>query len=167
MTYKIKKCQDFPSAPAIPAATTLCFTVDSSRLIIAGTDASISVVDLLPEFPIVKRFKHYVASIDQEKEMIGSLAVSADGQWLASGDLLNQINIWNLDTLLVCGRDLKHSTHISAVTLTLFFHFDSFKPPFPSLIHNTLAWHLTPFPPPSLLPALPTNFSCTIAKRDG
>jgi WD40 repeat protein len=32
---------------------------------------------------------------------ICSLAVSADGQWLASGDLNNQIHIFNLDTMQV------------------------------------------------------------------
>ncbi|KAL6065936.1 U3 small nucleolar RNA-associated protein [Balamuthia mandrillaris] len=102
----------------------LLFTPDSSKLIIATNESSIQIVDLVaPDEPrIIKTFtQHQAQSFDtvpigtegEQPEAktepnqsgvfktapICTLAVSLDGQWLASGDLNNHIYVYNLDTL--------------------------------------------------------------------
>ncbi|KAJ3078711.1 U3 small nucleolar RNA-associated protein 4, partial [Quaeritorhiza haematococci] len=171
-TLKVVKCRNFPPAPAPassigggaetdlvslpPGAHALCFTPDSRRLIVAGIDSVVYIVDLAtPEFKILKAFYLHCGQssstasvsarlneIDEEdeedddvdamdtdvveaaaskkgkkkaaktavtpnrrmkgvgvKEIVCSLAVSADGAWLASGDLANRIYVYNLDAL--------------------------------------------------------------------
>lgn len=59
---------------------------------------------------------------DEQVSIIVSMATSPDGQWLATGDLLNRIHVFNLDALQVCIYGLRRDT------LMNFAHFahDSF-----------------------------------------
>ncbi|TPX62599.1 hypothetical protein PhCBS80983_g00402 [Powellomyces hirtus] len=145
---RVRKMKEFSATvgTVIPAAHKLCFTPDSLRMIVAGSDSVIYLVDLSQGvagvFDIVQKFSAHrgdEASEDDEdamdvdgndardsgkifkkggREMIATLAVSGDGQWLASGDLLNRIHIFNLDSL-------KHHATLpvfSALHTTLSFH---------------------------------------------
>ncbi|KAJ3295790.1 U3 small nucleolar RNA-associated protein 4 [Borealophlyctis nickersoniae] len=122
---KVRKCE-FPSPAIVPAAYSLCFTPDSLRLIVAGIDSTVYIVDLSRGdervFEVVQRFKQHCGQEDEGgdvemgeagvsksrktkagPELICSLAVSSDGQWLASGDLANRIHVYNLDSLRPLG----------------------------------------------------------------
>ncbi|TPX65865.1 hypothetical protein SpCBS45565_g04902 [Spizellomyces sp. 'palustris'] len=132
---RVRRAKTFPSSTEgpIPGAHALCFTPDSMRLIIGGSDSVVYVVDLSQSrddiFGIVKTFEVHrgdeagevevpadgdAMDVDGvgiptnsagklvtggEREMVATLAVSGDGQWLASGDLLNRIHVFNLDSL--------------------------------------------------------------------
>ncbi|KAJ3183700.1 U3 small nucleolar RNA-associated protein [Gaertneriomyces sp. JEL0708] len=149
---RVRKMKSFPSPTSLPAAHVLCFTPDSLRLIVAGCDSVIYVVDLSRGldnvFEVIKKFGVHRGDEDEDlstasaaeieamdvdtahstgktllggaRETISSLTVSGDGQWLASGDLLNRIHIFNLDAL----------------------HHHSTLPTFSSL-HTTISFHPT------------------------
>ncbi|OZJ06653.1 hypothetical protein BZG36_00273 [Bifiguratus adelaidae] len=102
-------------------ATALTFTPDSNRLIIATSTALLYVVDLSEwrngNYAVLRRFGHHCGlgfALSEDEQMdvddqdtrrdtristITSLAVSADGKCLASGDLLNRIHIFDIQTL--------------------------------------------------------------------
>ncbi|RKO91094.1 quinon protein alcohol dehydrogenase-like superfamily [Blyttiomyces helicus] len=137
---EVRKARTFPSPALIPAAHALAFTPDSLRLIVAGIDSTVTVVDLsTPTFSVEKRFTAHRGQGDararivdpdgedvdlmdvdgfegadangegisevrgsrgaEGPEMVCSLAVSADGMWLASGDRIGRIFVFNLDSL--------------------------------------------------------------------
>lgn len=83
------------------------FTPGSDRLIIATTDSRILVCSLLKwesgEFEVLCEFQdHRDSKSLNAKRQIGtitSMTISADGQWLATADHLNRINVFNLDSL--------------------------------------------------------------------
>ncbi|KAJ3003082.1 U3 small nucleolar RNA-associated protein 4 [Thoreauomyces humboldtii] len=144
---RVRKVKEFEATvgAVLPAAHAVRFTPNSSRLIVAGCDSVIYVVDLAtgPEgsFAIAKSFATHRGTDEARRgqnememdgqvvgkavvptrfgrEQIATLAVSGDGQWLASGDLFNRINVFNLDSL-------KHHATL---------------PVFPSL-HTTITFH--------------------------
>ncbi|KAJ3162242.1 U3 small nucleolar RNA-associated protein 4 [Geranomyces variabilis] len=145
---RVRKAREFSLTvgASLPSAHKLCFAPDSLRLIIAGCDSRIYLVDLSRgaegAYDIVATFSaHRGDEADDEdpdamdvdgqspkdsgkivkkggREMIATLAVSADGQWLASGDMLNRIHVFNLDAL-------KHHATLpvfSSMHTTLTFH---------------------------------------------
>ncbi|KAJ3038796.1 U3 small nucleolar RNA-associated protein 4 [Rhizophlyctis rosea] len=138
-TYTIRKIRTFPSPSLLPPASTLLFTPDSSRLIVAGTDSVIYIVDITQAesgtFSVEARFTDH-AGLDEDggrvegregegKELVYYLAVSWDGQWLGSGDLKGRVKVWNLDTLM------HHATppHFTSQPTSL-----TFNPTTPTLI---------------------------------
>ncbi|KAI9088022.1 hypothetical protein DFS34DRAFT_641075 [Phlyctochytrium arcticum] len=165
MPTRIRRVKNFPSTPVVsetgdwvvepgtvPAAHLLAFTPDSRRLVVAGTDSIIYVVELSSQneeatFEIVQTFDAHcgdeavvldstpdVMDVDAQeetttiaakknlvkggREMIATLTISQDGQWLATGDLLNRIYLFNLDSLKL------HTTLpiFSSLHTTLTFH---------------------------------------------
>ncbi|KAF8935978.1 U3 small nucleolar RNA-associated protein [Podila verticillata] len=116
----VKKQKSFPGVRGT-GAHYLTFTPDSARLIVASTDSQVVVMDISQweagQFDVLRRFGQHRGTsvkdtdsmdVDGEQdnsgaagqvETIVSMAVSADGLWLATGDLLNRIFIFNLDTL--------------------------------------------------------------------
>ncbi|KAF8977024.1 U3 small nucleolar RNA-associated protein [Entomortierella lignicola] len=115
----VKKQKSFPGVRGT-GAHYLTFTPDSTRLVVASTDSHVVIVDIAQwesgKFDILRKFGQHRGtgakdneSMDvDEEELIGGegqvetivfMAVSADGQWLATGDLKNRIFVFNLDTL--------------------------------------------------------------------
>lgn len=76
-------------------AHALAFTPDSRRLVVADINGLIHIVDLA-EGEVVKTFEQHVG-----RGGVGMLAVSEDGQWLASVDGQGVIESFNLDSLQV------------------------------------------------------------------
>ncbi|KAF9433718.1 U3 small nucleolar RNA-associated protein [Entomortierella beljakovae] len=116
----VKKQKSFPGVRGT-GAHLLSFTPDSTRLVVASTDSQVVIMDISQwesgKFDIVRRFGQHRGTggkdsesmdVDGENEVVGGksqvetvafMAVSADGQWLATGDLKNRIFVFNLDTL--------------------------------------------------------------------
>ncbi|KAJ3289037.1 U3 small nucleolar RNA-associated protein [Rhizoclosmatium sp. JEL0117] len=115
--FRVKK---FPSPSLIPGSVSITFTPDSKRLILAGTDSIIRVIDVsdpsVDEFEIVAVFTEHRGKLRSQSsamagvegpsvpkhigvELITSLTVSTDCQWLASGDMANRVNVYTLDGL--------------------------------------------------------------------
>ncbi|KAF9100320.1 U3 small nucleolar RNA-associated protein [Mortierella sp. GBA35] len=117
----IKKQKSFPGVRGT-GAHLLAFTPDNSRLVVASTDSQVVIVDISQweagKFDVLAKFSQHrgtggkgAGSMDvdgEESETVGgdgqvetinSMAVSADGQWLATGDAKNRIFVFNLDTL--------------------------------------------------------------------
>ncbi|ORX63923.1 WD40 repeat-like protein [Basidiobolus meristosporus CBS 931.73] len=135
---KIQKIKSFPSEAVTSrlnpykGAHHILFTPDSSKLVIATTDSYIKIIDLSEwengSFEILRTFgQHHgdgmmtddeAQNDDDRVGTISSLSVSADGQWLASGDLFNRIFVYNLDALQY------HCTlpKFSSVHTGLYFH---------------------------------------------
>lgn len=119
----VKKQKSFPGIRGT-GAHLLAFTPDNSRLVVASTDSTVVIVDISQwesrKFDILAKFSQHrgvgskaagsmdvdgeeqeVAGGDGHVETIISMAVSADGQWLATGDTKNRIFVFNLDTVQV------------------------------------------------------------------
>ncbi|KAF9427540.1 U3 small nucleolar RNA-associated protein [Podila epigama] len=133
----VKKQKSFPGVRGT-GAHCLTFTPDSARLIVASTNSQVVVMDISKwesgQFEILRRFSQHRGSIKdaeamdvdgdrntsgtEQVETIIAMAVSADGLWLATGDLLNRIFVFNLDTLQ------HHATlpKFDATLTTLHFH---------------------------------------------
>ncbi|KAF9931218.1 U3 small nucleolar RNA-associated protein [Mortierella antarctica] len=117
----VKKQKSFPGVRGT-GAHYLTFSPDSARLVVASTDSHVVVVDIAQwetgTFDILRKFGQHrgaggkqAESMDvdgEEEDIVGgesqietiiAMAVSADGQWLATGDLKNRIFVFNLDTL--------------------------------------------------------------------
>lgn len=88
------------------------FTPGSDKIIIITVESRILVIDLRHSeqgtFEVLEEFGHHRGldsegnSIEgQEAASVITVAVSADGQWLATGDDMNRIHIFNLDNLKV------------------------------------------------------------------
>ncbi|OUM69505.1 hypothetical protein PIROE2DRAFT_38084, partial [Piromyces sp. E2] len=104
----------------IPGAHKLIFTPCSTKLVVAGIDSIIYVLDLSNiekkysvnkmdsddaeenedqyDIILLKEFEQHTNGTTNST--ICSLAISSDSQWLASGDTNNNIYVFNLDTLL-------------------------------------------------------------------
>ncbi|KAI8619181.1 WD40-repeat-containing domain protein [Chytriomyces sp. MP71] len=117
----ITRAKQFPSPDLIPGSSSITFTPDSKRVILAGTDSVVRVVDVSDsrggEFPLLTAFtEHRVGRVDEDEmedvvhengvgkkrssvELVATLSVSGDSQWLATGDLANRIHVFNLDRL--------------------------------------------------------------------
>ncbi|KAF9190734.1 U3 small nucleolar RNA-associated protein [Haplosporangium sp. Z 767] len=118
--FVVKKQKSFPGVRGT-GAHFLTFTPDSTRLVVASTDSHVVIMDIAQwetgNFDILRRFGHHRGAggkedesmdVDGDEDVVGgegqietivSMAVSADGQWLATGDLKNRIFVFNLDTL--------------------------------------------------------------------
>ncbi|CAG8487478.1 2874_t:CDS:10 [Acaulospora morrowiae] len=82
----------------------LLFTPDGSKLIVVYADSSIVVSELEGwqhnEIKVLKKFNQHARPLDSESvATVISVAINGDGKWMATGDLLNRINIYNLDGL--------------------------------------------------------------------
>ncbi|KAF7725831.1 U3 small nucleolar RNA-associated protein [Apophysomyces ossiformis] len=86
------------------------FTPGSEKLIIVTSESRILIVDLLHDgcekFKVIREFGYHRGLDNKENVIEGSkvatvitLAVSSDGQWLATGDDDNKIHVFNLDSL--------------------------------------------------------------------
>lgn len=69
-------------------------------------DSTVAVVDLKNwrrnEITVLKTFdQHAKPTDDNPIATVISIAVSGDGKWLATGDLCNRINIYDLENLEV------------------------------------------------------------------
>jgi U3 small nucleolar RNA-associated protein 4 len=129
----VKKQKLFPGVRGT-GAHYLTFTPDSARLIVASTDSQVVVMDISQweagQYDVLRRFGQHRGTsakdtesmdVDGEQDHAGaagqvetivSMAVSADGLWLATGDLLNRIFIFNLDTLQVRGNFLRDVSRV-------------------------------------------------------
>ncbi|KAI9031291.1 WD40-repeat-containing domain protein [Hyaloraphidium curvatum] len=87
---RVRKVNDLPFDEGAHA---LVFTPDCLRLIVADIYGAIRAIDL-ESMEVVKVFEHHVG-----RGGIVALAVSADGQWLASVDGRGHIESFNLDSL--------------------------------------------------------------------
>ena len=87
----------------LPSGLQLKFTPDASRLIVGGTDAILYVLNLGEQVEIIATFDFHQKGTKSKrnKATILSLAVSNDNQWLVSGDHLNRLAVFSLDTLQV------------------------------------------------------------------
>ncbi|KAG0365918.1 WD40-repeat-containing domain protein [Gamsiella multidivaricata] len=116
----VKKQKSFPGVRGT-GAHFLSFTPDSTRLVVASTDSHVVIVDIAQwesgNFDTLRKFGHHRGAggkesesmdVDGQEDIVGGegqaetivyMAVSADGQWLATGDLKNRIFVFNLDTL--------------------------------------------------------------------
>jgi U3 small nucleolar RNA-associated protein 4 len=114
---QVTRIKCFPSPSVVKGSVALCFTPDSGRLIVAGSDSVVCVfdvsraksnqVDLVTSFtqhqkPLHDATEQHPSRSERSIELVCSLSVSADGQWLATGDYGNQIHVYNLDALKVC-----------------------------------------------------------------
>lgn len=139
---------------AIEAARWVTFTPDSSRLLVATLDNKIQLIDVMSGNLIHEFLNHrdgisLNVSSSSSKESssclwldpnlsnlsstIRTMTVSQDGQWLASGDNLNRIFIYHLDSLQlhatipvreVCHVNLSfepHHNNLMIVYANLFF----------------------------------------------
>ena len=110
----IKKCVNLPQG--LPGARSLVFSPDSKRLIVGGSDCVVYVLGLenVNQVTLLTTFTHHTGHFNLTNKMISgttkqdkipsaiiSLVVSFDGQWLVTGDLLNRIYVFDLDTLMV------------------------------------------------------------------
>ncbi|KAI8381572.1 quinon protein alcohol dehydrogenase-like superfamily [Radiomyces spectabilis] len=104
---------------AAAGAHHVVFTPGSDKLIVVTSESRILIVDLT-SFEVLHEFEHH-RGVDGDDAQVGtviSVAVSADGQWLATGDDLNRMCVFNLDTL-------KHHFNLpqtSTPHTTLSFH---------------------------------------------
>jgi U3 small nucleolar RNA-associated protein 4 len=102
---------EYLNSDEVIGAHHVIFTPGSDRLIIATTDSRILVCSLLKwesgEFEVLCEFQDHrdSKSLNAKRQVgtIASMTISADGQWLATADHLNRINVFNLDSLKVCG----------------------------------------------------------------
>lgn len=87
--------------PTLPFAHSMVFSFDSSRLMIAGHDRRIYVVDV-ESLELIHRFTPSRKEIDEEmlpsEPPITKMFTSSDGQWLAAMNCLGDVYIFNLET---------------------------------------------------------------------
>ncbi|CAG8433076.1 10705_t:CDS:10 [Diversispora eburnea] len=101
----------------------LLFTPDGTKLLIVYVDSIVAVADLKNwqrnEIIFLKKFNQHACPTDDDPiATVISIAVSGDGKLLATGDLCNRINIYDLENLEYYTSLPKYgSTHT-----TLSFH---------------------------------------------
>lgn len=112
-------------------------------MIIITVESRILIVDMLHweedgVFEVVKEFGHH-RGLDSDGSETGNkvatiinVAVSADGQWLATGDDENRISVFNLDSLKVS----RHMEKVKEIPYLMIF--------FPFKIHFELPHSFTP-----------------------
>ncbi|CAG8538067.1 9169_t:CDS:10 [Cetraspora pellucida] len=83
----------------------LLFTLNGKKLVIVHNDSSITIAELdnchYKEIKILNQFYEHAQPLDGNTTVVSSIAVSGDSRWLAVGDLLNRISVYNLETLKV------------------------------------------------------------------
>ncbi|CAB4408248.1 unnamed protein product [Rhizophagus irregularis] len=103
---KVRKIKDFPQVTIDGrnvGANLLGFVPNGSKLVVAFMNSEIVVFGLEIDeeddvyITVLERFDDY--STKPDCEPLTSLTISEDGKWLATGDLLNQIYVYNLETL--------------------------------------------------------------------
>lgn len=100
LIQSVIKIRSFPET-RFGGAQSLCFSGDSSKLIIGSLDSLLHIVEIneKEEFTVLQTFDFHTR--DGKKELIVSIHASNDGKWICSGDLDNRIFLVNLDTLMV------------------------------------------------------------------
>ena len=109
LTFKPKRVQ-----LDLPPSNAMCFTPDSSKLIIGTLNSKIQVIDLASLQIIASFDEHKVATILDIK-------CSEDGQWCATGDCKGQIQVYNFGSL-------KHHATLPAFPQFTSLAFHSFSP---------------------------------------
>ncbi|RIA96535.1 WD40-repeat-containing domain protein [Glomus cerebriforme] len=103
---KVRKIKDFPQITIDGrnvGANLLGFIPDGSKLVVVFMNSEIVVFGLEVDedddvdITVLERFDEY--SKNSDCEPLTSLTISEDGKWLATGDLLNRILVYNLETL--------------------------------------------------------------------
>jgi WD40 repeat protein len=94
------------SLPEDIGCQVIAFTPDSSRLILGGNDSTIYVFALnLGGITCLSLLEYHNRGLEGTEKWtrggILTLAISSDSQWLVSGDHLNRIVSYSLDTLEV------------------------------------------------------------------
>jgi U3 small nucleolar RNA-associated protein 4 len=100
--FQPTKVATLPSSVTGPARV-LAFSPDSTRLVIASSSHQIRVLDLA-KMEVIKTFEVATPARDgdesaQTPSPLVSLTISSDGQWLATGDVANNLAIYNLDSM--------------------------------------------------------------------
>jgi len=108
----------------------LAFTPDSSMLVLALQSSVVKVLHL-SSLEVVSVFHHHNVHVQGHNhemdetahltENVCTLAISADGQWLASGDQRNTIHVFNLDT----GKHYFSVPALDSMHTTFQFHNSS------------------------------------------
>ncbi|KAI9312630.1 WD40-repeat-containing domain protein [Dichotomocladium elegans] len=109
------------------------FTPGSDKIIIVTVESRILIIDLRHweenTFEVLGEFSHHrgfdsdgKAIENREAATVITVAVSADGQWLATGDDKNRIHVFNLDSLKH-HIELPHSSNYHTV-----LSFNDFRP---------------------------------------
>ena len=148
-TYSVSRLPFFNTGHNVSPASSLLFTPDSKRLIIAGQDSKIQVVELdIPNgsYDIVHTFTQHsgffngmtddsddeimsIATDDESDEPIlagpvrrtvSFMSVSADGMYLASSDS-KDVHVFNLDTL-------QHQDTLPSFSLHTCIRFNPTRP---------------------------------------
>eukprot|EP01135_Chromosphaera_perkinsii_P010028 Nk52_evm63s1992 gene=Nk52_evmTU63s1992 len=97
----MKKVKGIPEE--LEPAHRILFTPDEKRMIVATNTQKIQVLDL-ETMQVIHSFSIYSNEMEEDDEdedvkaPIISLEISDDGQWLACGDLKNNIWVYNMDT---------------------------------------------------------------------
>ncbi|CAI2171483.1 5416_t:CDS:10 [Funneliformis geosporum] len=122
---RVRKIKDFPQVTIDGrnvGANLLGFTPDGSKLVVAFMNSEIVIFGLDIEeggdvdVTVLERFDEY--SQNPDCEPLTTLTISDDGKWLATGDLLNRISVYNLETF-------EHHMNIdkfSSIHTSLTFH---------------------------------------------
>ncbi|KAJ3095784.1 U3 small nucleolar RNA-associated protein 4 [Phlyctochytrium planicorne] len=102
-TAKVARIKQFPSPSRIPGSLAVAFTPDSRRMVLAGLDSVVRVVEVGKDggVEVLASFSQHVGGGEdgEERELVMTMAVSADGQWLTTADLGNRMHVFNLDAL--------------------------------------------------------------------
>lgn len=107
--YTVTKIKSFPTE-SLPPAYNLLFSSDSQRLIVAGYDAHIYMLNLANHEEIEVTHGLSLSGDAMEvwdgqstsSSLISHMALSADGQWLACGGHDRVLSIVHMDSLKVC-----------------------------------------------------------------
>lgn len=85
---------------ALPPASRIVFTPDSQRLVLASLLDQVVVVVALESRSVLRSLEvSRGAGAEDLRQPIVTLSVSPDGQWLFTGDLGNNMDVYNLDSL--------------------------------------------------------------------
>ena len=88
-------------AVQLPGSHSIKFTPDGTRMVVAGNDSVVYIVgiDASMSYSVIHAFDDHKAF--KRPSTIVSTVVSFDGQWLVTGDVSNNIFVYNLDALML------------------------------------------------------------------
>jgi U3 small nucleolar RNA-associated protein 4 len=104
-SYKIDKIKSFPSEK-LASAYTMLFSLDSSRLVISGLNGIIFVVSLV-DMSVEYQFSH--------SQVVLSMCISKDGQWLALSSHSQQVIIMNMDSFKIHSELPKMDSPVTSI----------------------------------------------------
>lgn len=116
LTFGRKAKVEKLTVPAIEdiRALKMVFTADSKYLIVGAADHTVRAISIFSEKVIVFD-EHTKTAENKRPAIIRTLAVSPDSKWIASGDLQNNIHIFDLKKRKVQGAfDSSHALQLHA-----------------------------------------------------